>query len=193
MSQSIQADNVLYLLGGEGLRFDLGPVAIISDVLSVIGFAIFFPLFLFFIVLFLLLILLFFQLSTPQSAGDPVIVRLLKEAGVVLEANSHVRAEARHFEIMNTRLTHDLLNQDMFKIFSRNGVTFIVELVLEHVKGKAAPLRKSLVNEELLTGIGMRKVDDFFSLSVDVRLVVVVLFDWLLTRNQLANVHSRGV
>ena len=81
----------------------------------------------------------------------------------------------------------------MFKIFSRNGVTFIVELVLEYVKGKAAPLRKSLVNEELLTGIGMRKVDDFFSLSVDVRLVVVVLFDWLLARNQLADVHSRGV
>lgn len=193
MSESVQADDVLDLLSSEGLRLDLGPVAIISDVLSVIRFAVLFALFLFFIVLSLLLILLFLELPAPKSTGDSVIVGLLKEAGVVLEANSHVRTEARYLKVMNAGLTHDLLDENMLKVFTLNGVTFFVDLVLEDVKSEATSLRKSLFYEELVLAISVRKVDDFLSLIVYMRLVVVILFDRLLARNQLADVHSRGV
>lgn len=141
----------------------------------------------------LLLILLFLELPAPKSTGDSVIVGLLKEAGVVLEANSHVRTEARYLKVMNAGLTHDLLDENMLKVFTLNGVTFFVDLVLEDVKSETTSLRKSLFYEELVLAISVRKVDDFLSLIVYMRLVVVILFDRLLARNQLADVHSRGV
>jgi len=141
----------------------------------------------------LLLFLLLLELLASEGARDTVIVGINEEARVVLEADGQVGTEAGHFEEVDTGFAHDFLNQDVVKFVFLNRVALLVELVLEDVEGEAASLGKDLFDDELVLFVGVRKVDDLVASIVDVRDVVVLIGDFLLGGDELADVDSRGV
>lgn len=74
LAHRVQAHNILNLLRSEGLGFDLRPVSIVSGVLLIVGFALFFAVLFLFCMLLLLLFLLFQSVLHAKGISDSVVV-----------------------------------------------------------------------------------------------------------------------
>ena len=130
--------------------------------------------------------------AAVQGILDTVIVGLNREARVVLEADGQIAAETRHFVEVDTRLTHDLFNEDMVEFLRLNRLASFINLVLEDVEGQTIALAEHLIDQELVLLVGVGETNDFLTSFIDMSLIVVTVFDELLWCHELTNVHSRG-
>ena len=65
--------------------------------------------------------------------------------------------------------------------------------IVENVEGQALVFSKDLVHEEAVLLVGTQKVYHTVSILVDVRFVVVIIFDGFFGLNKLSNINSRGL
>lgn len=91
---------------------------------------------------------------------------------------------------MDAGLADDLLHENVLGVFFLNRLSFVVELIVEDIKGKSTALVENLVDQELVLLVRMRKMNDLLASVVDVCLVVVVIPDSLLLGDQFANVDG---
>lgn len=140
----------------------------------------------------LALFLILHAVAAVQGILDTVIVGLNREARVVLEADGQIAAETRHFVEVDTRLAHDLFNEDMVEFLRLNRLASFINLVLEDVEGQTIALAEHLIDQELVLLVGVRETNDFLTSFIDMSLIVVTVFDGLLWCHELTNVHSRG-
>ena len=91
---------------------------------------------------------------------------------------------------MNTRFTHNLLNEDVIEFLRLDRLACFIDLVFENIESKALFLLKCLINEELVAFIGVREQNDLLAVLIDMGLVVGILLDRLLWGDKFADVNS---
>ena len=193
LAHSIQADNILQFFGQVRLSFDLRPVAVVSRIFMTICLNVFLSLPLLIFMINLCHLLLSNSVSAAESVSNSLVIRLNRQARVVLHSDCHVRAQSRHLEEVHTRLTHDFLDQDVIKLVCLNWLSFLIHLVIEDVKCEATSLGQHLVDQERVLFIRMREVNDFIFFIIDMRLVIVSFLDGFFGAHQFANVDCRSI
>ena len=195
LTHRVDTNDILNLMSCEGLRFDLGPVALVSHILSlrIVSKNLLFAVLLFLLVLALQLFLLrqlFFNIDCVSHA---IVVRLNHKARVILQTNCEVGAELWHLEEVDARLTDYFLHEHMGQVFLLDFFALFINLVSEDVKGEAAALGEDLVDEELVLSVGVGEMDLLLAAILNVCLVIVSVSDGFLRRDKLANVDSGSV
>ena len=81
----------------------------------------------------------------------------------------------------------------MIELVRFNWVSLIIHLVIEDVKCEPASFGQHLVDQKGVLCIGMREVNDFIAVIVDMSLVIISFLDFFFRANQFANVDGGSI
>ena len=196
LTQSVQANDVLDVVGSEWLGFDLWSVIRSILIGLVVSVALLFSISLSIVMIPSLFLLLHLTLMDTQIVLNACVISLNRETRLVLKLNGEIGTEARHSEEVDSGLSDDLLDKDMIGIF----IYWFLNLLsfncfgylfwFEDIKGKTIVFAESGVNNELVLLIGMCEVYDLITFVINVGRVIIVIFDFLLGCNKFANICS---